>query len=105
MTLLDRRNLFVSGGSTSGEQGDRFGVGSDLFCDMVEHGARQKFAAPKISTGVAQATELKCVTEPGLGHPAMGDRCEIIGGEAVIAHNLIFRVRQRQKLLPLRLRH
>jgi len=105
MTLFDRRQLFISGGSTSGEQGDRFGVGADLFCDMIEHGARQEFAAPKISAGVAQATELKRVTETGLGHPALGDRREIVSGKAVMTHDLIFCVRQFQKLLPLHLRH
>lgn len=51
MALLDRRQLFISGGSTSSKQGDRFGIGADLFCDMIEHGARQEFATPKISTG------------------------------------------------------
>ena len=105
MALADRGQLLVSGGAAPGKEGDGITVGADLFGDMIQHHARQQFAAAKISAGIAQATELKRVAEPGLGCPACGDRREIVCGEAVMPHDVVFRVRQRQQRLSLRLRH
>ncbi len=46
-----------------------------------------------------------CVGGRGLSAGAVCDRCEVIGGEAVVAHNLIFRVWQRHQMVPLPSRH
>jgi hypothetical protein len=105
MTLLDRRQLLVSGGPSTGKQRDRIRVGLNLIRDMIEHDAGQQLAASQISARKMQAAKLKRVAQPGLRRPALADGRTVLGTERMVAQNLSFGLGQRQQRVPLLLCH
>ncbi len=102
---LDGGDLLVTCGAAPGEADERVRSDADLLGDVVEHDRGQHLAAAEIAAGEAQCTELERIAEPGLWRTCFTDRGEVIGIEAMVAHDLVFGRRQREDCLALPFGH
>ena len=102
---LDGGDLLVACGATSSKTDECVRPDADLLGDVVEHDRGQHLAAAEIAAGEAQRTELERIAESGLWRARLADHGEVIGIEAMVAHDLVFGGRQRQDRLALSFGH